>query len=146
MALKSTPTLKREEIKKNWFVVDANGIVLGKLASKVAHILRGKHKASYSPHADDGDYVVVIHAEKIHLSGKKWEQKKYRHHSGYVGHLKEVSYKKLREKNPILMVKQAVKGMLPKNRLGRAQLRHLKVYAGANHKHDTQNPTPLEIK
>ena len=136
---------KPEDIKRNWYVVDASGKTLGRLSSKIAKILRGKHKPTYTPHVDTGDFVIVVNAEKINLTGNKWEQKLYRKHSEFPGGLKEIPYNKLREKKPELMVKQAVKGMLPKNKLGRSMLRKLKIYAGSEHPHQAQQPENLEL-
>jgi len=136
---------KPEEVKRKWYVVDAEGKVLGRLASEVAKILRGKHKPDYTPHVDTGDYVIVINADKVVLTGKKLEQKFYRRHSGYPGGLKETLYKHLMEKNPERAVEIAVKRMLPKNSLGRAMFRKLKVYRGSEHKHQAQKPEMLEL-
>ena len=136
---------KPEDIKRNWYVVDASGKTLGRLSSKIAKVLRGKHKPTYTPHVDTGDFVIVVNAEKINLTGNKWEQKLYRKHSEFPGGLKEIPYNKLREKKPELMVKQAVKGMLPKNKLGRSMLRKLKIYAGSEHPHQAQQPENLEL-
>ena len=140
-----TYVLSGKDIKKNWQVIDANGIVLGKVASTAAHLLRGKHKPTYTPFMDDGDYVVVINASKVKLTGNKLEQKKYYQHTGYTGHLKETSYSTLMKEKPEFVIKKAVKGMLSNNRLGRDQLSHLKVYAGNEHKHQAQTPLPFEI-
>lgn len=136
---------KAEEVKRKWYVVDAEGKPLGRLASEVAKILRGKHKPIYTPHVDTGDFVIVLNAEKVLLTGKKLEQKMYRHHSHYPGGLKEIKYKDLMEKFPERAVELAVKGMLPKNSLGRAMYRKLKVYKGNKHEHQAQKPEVLEL-
>lgn len=136
---------KPEEIERQWYVVDATGKTLGRLATKVADILRGKHKPIYTPHVDTGDYVIVINAEKIELTGKKWEQKKYYRHSGYPGGLKEITYEKLLKKNPEFIIEKAVRGMIPHNRLGRQMIKKLKVYAGPEHPHQAQQPKELEL-
>ena len=136
---------KPEEIERQWYVVDATGQTLGRLATKVADILRGKHKPIYTPHVDTGDYVIVINAEKIELTGKKWEQKKYYRHSGYPGGLKEITYDKLLKKNPEFIIEKAVRGMIPHNRLGRQIIKKLKVYAGPDHPHQAQQPKELEL-
>jgi large subunit ribosomal protein L13 len=135
---------KKEEVKRDWWVVDASGIPLGRLASQVAKLLMGKHKPIYTPHVDTGDFVIVVNAEKIKLTGKKAEEKIYYRHTGYLGHLKKIPYGRLREERPDLMVKLAVKGMLPKNRLGRKMLKKLKVYAGSEHPHQPQKPKVWE--
>lgn len=136
---------KVEEIERNWYVIDAEGKVLGRLASEIATLLRGKHKPIYTPHADTGDYVIVINADKIVLTGKKLEQKHFRYHTGYPGGLKEIPYERLMEKNPERAIKIAVKGMLPKNRLGRKMIKKLKVYSGPEHKHEAQEPEIYEF-
>ncbi|HHU92637.1 MAG TPA: 50S ribosomal protein L13 [Halanaerobiaceae bacterium] len=136
---------KPEEIERQWYVVDATGQTLGRLATRIAEILRGKHKAIYTPHVDTGDYVIVINAEKIHLTGKKWEQKKYYRHSGYPGGLKETTYDKLLQKKPEFIIEKAVKGMIPHNKLGRQMIKKLKVYAGPEHPHQAQQPKELEL-
>ena len=136
---------KAEEVKRKWYVVDAEGKPLGRLASEVAKVLRGKHKATYTPHVDTGDHVIVLNADKVVLTGKKLEQKMYRHHSLYPGGLKEIKYKDLMANKPEKAVELAVKGMLPKNSLGRAMYRKLKVYRGTEHEHQAQKPEVLEI-
>ena len=136
---------KPEEIERQWYVVDATGQTLGRLATKIADILRGKHKPIYTPHVDTGDYVIVINAEKIELTGKKWEQKKYYRHSGYPGGIKEITYDKLLKKKPELIIEKAVRGMIPHNRLGRQIIKKLKVYAGPDHPHQAQQPKELEL-
>jgi large subunit ribosomal protein L13 len=142
------PTLipKESEIERRWFVVDAQGQVLGRLASRVASILRGKHKPTFTPHLDLGDHVVVINAEKIHLTGRKLTDKVYRWHTGYIGGLREVSAGSLLRSHPERVIEWAVEGMLPKNRLGRAMVKKLRVYRGGDHPHAAQQPTVLEIK
>ncbi|HOL92553.1 MAG TPA: 50S ribosomal protein L13 [Clostridiales bacterium] len=136
---------KAEEVKKKWYVVDAAGKPLGRLASVVASILRGKHKPIYTPHVDTGDYVIVINAEKAVLTGKKLDQKVYRRHSGWPGGLKETKYRQLMENSPEKAVELAVKRMLPHNSLGRAMFRKLRVYRGPEHEHQAQKPEILEI-
>lgn len=140
---KYTPSAKTGDNSDKWYVVDAEGAVLGRLATAVANRLRGKHSPLFTPHADTGDWVVVINADKVVLTGKKWDQKVYYRHSGYVGGLKEITARKLLEKRPEDLVRFAVKGMLPKNRLGRKLYGKLKVYAGAAHPHEAQNPEVL---
>ena len=136
---------KEQEVPKKWYLVDAENKVLGRLASQIASRLRGKHKPIFTPHADTGDFIVVVNAEKVALTGSKWDSKMYYRHSGYVGGLKEISARKLREKKPQDIIRFAVKRMLPKNSLGRRQLRKLKVYAGPEHPHQAQRPEKLEI-
>jgi large subunit ribosomal protein L13 len=133
------------EIEKKWYVVDAEDKILGRLATEIAFRLRGKHKPTFSPFIDNGDFIIVTNAEKIQLSGKKWDDKKYYHHTGYMGGIKEITARDLLEKHPTDLVTKAVKGMLPKNKLGRAQLKKLKVYAGTDHPHQAQQPEKLEI-
>jgi large subunit ribosomal protein L13 len=129
----------------NWYVVDAKDAVLGRLASTIAARLRGKCSPLYTPHADMGDWVIVVNAARVSLTGRKWDQKVYYHHSGYTGGLKTITAKKLKEKKPEELVRHAVKGMLPKNRIGRQLLKKLKVYAGAEHPHTAQQPEALSI-
>jgi large subunit ribosomal protein L13 len=136
---------KPGEIERRWHVIDANDVVLGRLASQAAHLLRGKHKPQFAPHVDTGDFVIVINAEKIALTGKKLESPRYRH-SGYPGGLSKRTVGELLESKPERVIELAVKGMLPKNTLGRAQLKKLKVYAGPEHPHAAQQPQPFEIK
>jgi len=136
---------KEKEVKKNWYIVDAKNKILGRLASEIAMRLRGKHKPIFTPHADTGDFIVVINAEKVSLTGKKWDKKIYYRHSGYIGGLKEISAKKLLEKKPEDVLRFAVKGMLPKNSLGRRQLKKLKIYVGSEHPHQAQQLEALEI-
>jgi large subunit ribosomal protein L13 len=137
-----TYTPKAGEAQREWLVIDATDVVLGRLASHAAALLRGKHKATFAPHVDMGDFVIIINAEKVALTGQKLEQKKAYRHSGYPGGLKSVTYSELLEKNPVRAVEKAVRGMLPKNSLGRAQIKKLKVYAGAEHPHAAQQPKP----
>ena len=141
-----THTTKPSEITRDWWLVDADGVVLGRLASEVAKRLRGKHKPTYSPHLDTGDHVVVVNASKVVLTGQKVTQKQMYRHSGYPGGLTAVPYSKLMAEKPELAIEKAVKGMLPSNKLGRAMLKKLKVYAGPDHGHDAQNPKVLDIK
>ena len=136
---------KADDIERQWHVVDASDVVLGRLASQVAVLLRGKHKPVYAPHMDTGDFVIVVNAEKVSLSGKKLEQKHAYRHSGYPGGLRAYRYADLMAKHPERVVEKAVKGMLPKNTLGRKMLRKLKVYAGPDHPHQAQRPVPFEI-
>lgn len=140
-------TLSAKTIPENrkWYVVDATDRILGRLASQVASRLRGKHQPSFTPHADTGDFIVVINAEKVKLTGRKWEQKTYYRHSGYMGGIKAITAQKLREKRPEDLVRYAVWGMLPKNRLGRQLYKKLKVYAGTDHPHEAQQPQPLDL-
>ncbi|HHB92990.1 MAG TPA: 50S ribosomal protein L13 [Thioploca sp.] len=137
---------KPETVKHDWFVIDANNLVLGRLASEVAKRLRGKHKPEYTPHVDTGDYIVIINAEKIRVTGRKRTDKMYYHHSGYPGGIKEISFEKLQVKAPEKIIQLAVKRMLPKGPLGRDMFRKLKVYAGAEHQHTAQQPIPLTLK
>jgi large subunit ribosomal protein L13 len=134
------------EVERKWYVVDAEGQTLGRLATEIARILRGKNKPQYTPHVDTGDFVVVVNAEKVVVTGKKAEQKVYRRHSGYPGGLKETSYEQMMERRPTEILRRAVKGMMPKNRLARQQLRKLKIYAGPEHPHAAQNPQPYEVR
>ena len=136
---------KESEIERKWFVVDADGQVLGRLASRVAAILRGKHKPTFVPHLDVGDHVVVVNAEKVRLTGRKLTDKTYRWHTGYIGGLREVSAGAMLKTHPERVIEWAVEGMLPKNRLGRAMAKKLKVYRGREHPHAAQQPTALEI-
>ena len=128
------------KIDRKWYVVDAEGKTLGRLASEVAKVLRGKNKPEYTPHVDTGDYVIVVNAEKIHVTGKKLDQKIYYHHTGYIGNMKEVKYSTLMKTKPEFAVELAVKGMLPDSTLGRTALTRLRVYRGAEHKHEAQKP------
>lgn len=141
----STYMAKTNDVDRQWYVVDATDKTLGRLATRIAEILRGKHKPTYTPHVDTGDYVIVINAEKIHLTGNKWDQKKYYRHSGYPGGIKETVYKKLVQTKPELIIEKAVKGMIPHNKLGRQVFNKLKVYAGSEHPHQAQQPKELEL-
>ena len=140
-----TYTPKAGDVTRQWLVIDATDVVLGRLASQVAVLLRGKHKATFAPHVDTGDFVVVINADKVALTGAKLEQKRAYRHSGYPGGLKSRTYAEMLEKHPAKAVEKAVRGMLPKNSIGRAQLGKLKVYAGAEHPHQAQRPQTFEI-
>ena len=140
-----TYSVKAGEIERRWYVVDAKDQVLGRLASSIATVLRGKHKATYSPHLDVGDYVIVVNADQVRLTGKKSTQKTYFRYSGYMGGDRHIPFRRMRERHPDRIIKLAVKGMLPKNALGRAMLRKLKVYAGPDHPHGAQLPEPLEF-
>ena len=136
---------KPGEVERKWYVVDATDLVLGRLASNVAAVLRGKNKPIFTPNVDTGDFVIVINADKVRLTGKKLEQKYYRYHTGYIGGLKEIQYKDMMEKKPVLALELAVKGMLPKNSLGRKMFKKLKVYAGSEHPHAAQKPVELKF-
>ena len=140
-----TPLPKVNEIERKWFVVDAENKVLGRLATQIAMRLRGKHKPIFTPHLDTGDFIVVVNAEKVRLTGKKLDKKIYYKHTGYMGGLKSFTAKEMLTKKPEEVIKLAVKRMLPKNRLGRKQLKKLKVYRGPNHPHTAQRPQPLNI-
>ena len=140
-----THSTKPSEIVRQWYVVDAEGQTLGRLASELAKVLKGKHKAIYSPHLDTGDYVVVINAEKVHVTGRKMDQKVYYSHSGYPGGLKSVTLREQLKRHPTRVLRSAVKGMLPHNPLGRVMLRKLKIYAGDTHPHQAQQPKALEF-
>ncbi|MGB1140272.1 MAG: 50S ribosomal protein L13 [Halioglobus sp.] len=140
-----TFSAKAEEVSRDWYVVDAADKTLGRLASEIAHRLRGKHKAEYTPHVDTGDYIVVVNAEKVKVTGAKTTDKMYHHHTGYPGGLKSISFEKLIDKAPERVIQSAVKGMLPKNPLGRAMFKKLKVYAGSEHPHGAQQPQALNI-
>lgn len=140
-----TTTPKLKDIEHKWYIVDANGKILGRLASKVAQILRGKHKPMYSPHLDVGDHVVIINADKIRVTGKKAHQKLYYRHTGYPGGLKSKSFNALIKEKPVWIIEHAIKGMLPHNRLGRKMFKKLNVYAGDQHPHNAQRPEILEI-
>ena len=140
-----TYSAKPHEVNRDWFVIDATGKTLGRLATEVARRLRGKHKPEYTPHVDTGDYIIVVNAEKVQVTGKKATDKIYHHHTGYIGNLKSISFEKLQAKAPGRAIELAVKGMLPKNPLGRAMIRKLKVYAGPDHRHAAQQPQALDI-
>ena len=137
---------KKETVERNWYVIDAEGKTLGRVATKAAHILRGKHKPTYTPYVDCGDYVIIVNANKVVLTGNKLQDKKYYNHSGFPGGLRERTAEVMIEKYPEEMLERAVKGMLPKNRLGRQIYRQLFVYAGSEHKHEAQKPESLEVK
>ena len=136
---------KVSEIKKNWYVVDADGLTLGRLASNVAQVLRGKHKPIFTPHMDTGDFVVIINADKVAVTGKKTQEKLYSRYTGYPGGLRQISFDDLMRKHPERIVRKAVWGMVPHNRLGRKIIKHLKVYAGAEHPHQAQQPEELQL-
>ena len=140
-----TFSAKAHEVRRDWFVVDAGGKTLGRLASEIARRLRGKHKPEYTPHVDTGDYIVVVNADKIRVTGNKASDKMYHHHTGYIGNMKSISFEKLQQKAPGRVLEIAVKGMLPKNPLGRAMYRKLKIYLGPDHQHSAQQPKALEI-
>lgn len=142
---KTTISAKPAEVKRQWFVIDAAGKTVGNVATECAHRLRGKHKPIYTPHVDTGDYIVVINAAQVEVTGNKAKNKLYQHHTGYIGNLKTVSFEKLQQTHPERIIELAVKGMLPKNSLGRTMYRKLKVFADGNHTHAAQQPTLLEI-
>ena len=141
----STPVAKKEDLQKDWYVVDLDDKVLGRAATEIARVLRGKHKAIFTPSLDPGDVVVVLNAEKVSLTGNKLSQKMYHRHSGYTGGLTSISAGKMLEKTPEELIKKAVKGMLPKNKLGRQMFKKLKVYCGADHPHQAQQPKELQV-
>ena len=140
-----TFSAKNETVKRDWYLVDATNKTLGRLAGEIAHRLRGKHKPEYTPHVDTGDYIIVINAEKIRVTGRKAEQKVYHRHTGYPGGLKTTTYEEMKDNHPEQILEKAVKGMLPKNPLGRAMYKKLKVYAGTEHGHEAQQPQLLDI-
>ena len=144
--MQNTYMQKTSEVNRQWFVIDATDIPLGRLATKVAHLLRGKHKKTFTPHIDGGDFVIVVNADKIKLTGDKLEKKKYYNHSGYPGGIRERSAKVMLEKYPVEMVEKAIKGMLPKNRLGNKMYKKLFVYTGDEHPHTAQQPVKLEME
>ncbi len=144
--MEKTYSAKKDEIKRKWYIIDAKEKVLGKVAVKAATILRGKHKPIYTPHIDTGDYVIVVNASQVVLTGKKLEQKYYRRHSGYPGGLKSIRYDRLLKEKPKKVIELAVRGMLPKTKLGRAMLKKLRVYKGSEHSHEAQNPVQIEVK
>ena len=146
MIQKSTHYAKQGEVSRNWVLIDAEGAVLGRLATQIAMILRGKNKPQFTPNSDCGDFVVVINADKVQLTGNKADQKVYYRHSGYNGGLKAESFRVAMEKHPEQVIERAVRGMLPKTTLGRAQLKKLKVYAGAEHPHASQSPVKIEVE
>jgi large subunit ribosomal protein L13 len=140
-----TLSIRTEDVTRKWYVVDAENLVLGRLASEIAKILRGKHKPFFTPHVDTGDFVIVVNADKVMLTGKKWAQKTYRWHTGYPGGFREIVAEKMRQRHPERIIELAVRGMLPKNKLGRAMIRKLKVYASSTHPHAAQQPEPLQF-
>jgi len=140
-----TFSARAQDIERKWFVVDAQGQTLGRLATRIATVLRGKHKPVYTPHMDCGDYVIVVNADKIHVTGQKLEQKTYYRHSGYPGGLRQVSLRRQLQVHPDRVIEAAVRGMLPHNRLGRKMFKKLKIYAGPTHPHEAQQPTALEL-
>lgn len=142
----STFMAKAETVERKWYVIDAEGKTLGKVAVMAADILRGKHRPEFTPHVDCGEYVIVVNAAKVHLSGNKLTQKKYKYHTGYIGGLKEIDYKTLLATKPEMAITLAVKGMLPKNAIGTKSLTRLKVYSGAEHKQTAQQPTAVTVK
>ncbi len=144
--MKNSYMQKKEEVVRNWYVIDAEGVSLGRVAAKVANVLRGKHKPTYTPNVDCGDYVIVINASKVNLTGDKLNKKVYYDHSGYTGGLRERTAREMIENYPVEMVERAVKGMLPKNRLGRQMFKKLFVYEGAEHPHVAQQPSVMEVK
>ncbi len=144
--MKNSYMQKKETVKRDWYVIDAEGVSLGRLATRVADVLRGKHKPTYTTNIDCGDFVVVVNASKVNLTGNKLNDKIYYNHSGYTGGLRERTAKEMRENYPVEMIERAVKGMLPHNRLGRQMYKKLFVYKGATHKHEAQKPVALEVK
>ena len=140
-----TFSAKPAEVKRQWYVIDAEGKPLGRLASECARVLRGKHKPEYTPHVDTGDYIVVVNADKVAVTGKKATDKMYHHHTGYIGNLKSVSFEKMQEKAPGRVIQLAVKGMLPKNKLGSALFRNLHVYNGGEHQQEAQKPRTINL-
>ena len=143
--MKTTISARAQDVQRDWYVVDAQGQTLGRLATRVATILRGKHKPIYTPHVDCGDYVIIVNAQQVHTTGQKLNQKKYYRHSNYPGGLKEVSLRDQLQKFPDRVLEAAIRGMLPKNRLGRQMFRKLKIYAGPSHPHEAQQPKSLEL-
>ena len=141
----NTFSAKPAEVRRDWFVVDATGKTLGRLSTEIAHRLRGKHKPEYTPHVDTGDYIVVVNAEKIRVTGNKTTDKVYHHHTGYPGGIKSITFDKLIDKAPERVIEKAVKGMMPKNKLSRSMMSKLKIYAGNEHPHSAQQPMPLDI-
>jgi large subunit ribosomal protein L13 len=140
-----TFSIRKEDVTRKWYIIDAENLVLGRLACEVAKLLRGKHKPVFTPHIDTGDCVIIVNADKVTLTGKKWEQKTYRWHTGYPGGFREISAEKLRRRRPERIIELAVRGMLPKNKLGRAMFRKLKVYASSTHPHAAQQPEPWQL-
>ena len=144
--MKNTYMQKKEEVVRNWYVLDADGVNLGRLATKAAHVLRGKHKPTFTPHVDCGDNIIIINASKVNLTGNKLDDKIYYNHSGYTGGLRERTAREMKENYPVEMVERAVKGMLPNGRLGRQMYKKLFVYAGESHPHAAQQPVELKVK
>lgn len=144
--MKNTYMQKKEEIIRKWFVIDAEGENLGRIASKAAHILRGKHKATFTPHIDCGDFIIIVNASKVNLTGNKLDDKIYYNHSGYTGGLRERTAREMRDKYPVEMIERAIKGMLPKGRLGRQMYKKLFVYEGSTHPHIAQQPVEMKVK
>jgi large subunit ribosomal protein L13 len=140
-----TISANKQTAQNDWYLIDAEGKTLGRMAAEIAHRLRGKHKPEYTPHVDTGDYIVVVNAEKVHVTGNKATDKKYHHHTQFPGGLKTFSFKEMIERSPEEVIKLAVKGMMPRTPLGRAMQKKLKVYAGASHPHGAQNPAPLNL-
>ncbi len=141
-----TFSAKPAEVKRQWYVIDAENKPLGRLASECARVLRGKHKPEYTPHVDTGDYIVIVNADKVAVTGNKAKDKMYHHHTGYIGNLKSISFEKMQERAPGRVIRLAVKGMLPKNALGREMIRKLKIYPGTEHRHAAQAPQPMELR
>ena len=141
----TTVSAKPAEVRRDWYVVDADGKTLGRMASEIARRLKGKHKPIYTPHVDTGDYIVVINAEKVRVTGNKLTDKMYHHHTGYIGNLKSINLEKLLDKAPERVLESAVRGMLPRSPLGRAMMKKLRIYAGPEHEHQAQQPKPLDI-
>ena len=143
--MSTTVSAKPAEVRRDWYLVDADGKTLGRLASEIARRLKGKHKPIFTPHVDTGDYIVVVNAEKVAVTGNKLKDKMYHHHTGYIGHLKSISLEKQLQKAPERVLEAAVKGMLPRNPLGRAMMKKLRIFAGPEHTHQAQQPKPLDI-
>ncbi len=143
--MNTTVSAKPAEVRRDWYVVDAEGKTLGRLASEIARRLKGKHKPIFTPHVDTGDYIVVVNAEKIRVTGNKMKDKMYHHHTGYIGNLKSISLEKLLQKAPERVLENAVRGMLPRTPLGRAMMKKLRIFAGPEHPHQAQQPKPLDI-
>lgn len=141
----TTVSTKPADVRREWYLVDAEGKTLGRMASEIARRLKGKHKPEFTPHVDTGDYIVVVNAEKVHVTGNKMKDKMYYHHTGYIGNLKSINLEKLLDEAPERVLESAVRGMLPRNPLGRAMLKKLRVYAGSEHGHQAQQPKPLDI-
>ena len=143
--MNTTVSAKPAEVRREWLLVDAEGKTLGRLASEIARRLKGKHKPTFTPHVDTGDYIVVVNAEKVAVTGNKLKDKMYHQHTGYIGNLKSISLEKQLEKAPEYVIETAVRGMLPRNPLGRAMMKKLRIFAGPEHKHEAQQPKPLDI-